>query len=259
MNLTPRYTVDLLVEKKKHFYPVTVGDLKLKFPGVTGFLQIINKPAIGIWQKKEALALVRKELERSILTDGELLMDQDWIDRVIAAGSARPDKIKDEAAELGTLVHKYIDQVIQGKLPTDLTPEMEPAVTAFIEWWKDSKIELVMGDTKVASLIHGYGGSLDALGRQNGEYVILDWKTSGAVYDEMALQISAYKFAFAETYGIECKKGFVVRFSKKLPITFQVREIVNMDESFKAFLAAKSLTGSMGVKHFYDRPRIEPR
>ncbi len=255
-HLTPKFSVELEVQKRKHFYKVILptvtpgADFTALYPGVTGFLQIINKPAIVIWAKKEALKLVRLELERSILTDGELILDQDWIDRVIAAGAARPDKIKDDAADLGTLVHKYIDQVIQGKLPTDLTPEMEPAVTAFIQWWKDSKIELVMGDTKVASLIHGYGGSLDALGRQDGEYVILDWKTSNGIYDEMALQVSAYQRALAETYGIECKKGFIVRFSKKLPIEFQVKEIANLDTSFQAFIAAKDLTHAMGVKHF---------
>jgi ATP-dependent exoDNAse (exonuclease V) beta subunit len=245
--LKPKFSVELIVEKRKHFYKAN-SDL---LPGVTGFLQIINKPGISIWSKREALASVERALMTHIREPKtEIILTEAWIKEILTEAQARPEKIKDDAADLGTLVHKYIDQVIQGKMPTDLTPEMEPAVTAFIEWWKNSKIELVMGDTKVASLIHGYGGSLDALGRQNGQYVILDWKTSNGIYDEYALQVSAYWQAFTETYGESCARGYIVRFGKKLPVTFEVREIANMEESFKAFLAAKNLTHSMGMKHF---------
>ncbi len=248
--LIPRFTVELEVKNKKHFYRVTTGGDTFVFPGTTGYLGIINKPALIPWAKKEALAIVKAELCKRLADDNETIIDAEWIDRVFVLGLARPDKIKDDAADLGTLVHQYIDQIIQGKMPPDLTPEMEPAITAFINWWKESNIELVMGDTKVASLIHNYGGSLDALGRQNGEYVILDWKTSNGVYDEYALQVSAYWKAFAETYGPTCARGYIVRFSKKLPIEFQVKEIADLETSFEAFLAAKNLTRAMGVKHF---------
>lgn len=248
--LKPNFPVELRVVGKKHFYLAGTDVDAALYPGVTGFLQIISKPALVPWAKKEALKLVRTALEKSLADPENIIIDQGWIDNVIAAGMAKPDKIKDDAADLGTLVHKYIDQIIQGKIPTDLTLEMEPAVTAFIDWWQKSKIEIVLGDTKVASLVHHYGGSLDALGRQDGAYIILDWKTSNGIYDEMALQVSAYAQAFRETYGVECTRGYIVRFSKKLPIEFEVREIANLEESFSAFLAAKNLTNRMAMDHF---------
>jgi len=248
--LTPRFTVELEVINRKHFYRVTTGGDTFVFPGVTGYLGIINKPALIPWAKREALSVVKSELRKGLSDDSQTIIDDAWLDKIFALGLKRPDQIKDDAADLGSLVHKYIDQIIQGKMPPDLTPEMEPAVTGFIEWWKNSQIELVMGDTKVASLIHSYGGSLDALGRQNGEYVILDWKTSNGVYDEYALQVAAYWQAFAETYGPACQRGYIVRFSKKLPVEFEVREVANLEESFRAFLHAKSLSRSMGIKHF---------
>lgn len=240
--LTPAYPVELLIEKRKHLYRVGEEPDQQIFPGVTGYLQVINKPALVPWAKREALELVREELKRSLSDPSAPVFSEEWIDQVIKAGLARPDKIKDDAADLGTLVHKYIDQVIQRKIPTDLTPEMEPAVTAFINWWQDSDIQVVMGDTKVASRIYKYGGSLDALGRQDGEYVILDWKTSNGIYDEYALQVAAYAQAFYETYGIRCAKGYIVRFSKKLPVTFGVAQIADLEKSFDGFLAAQNLT-----------------
>jgi hypothetical protein len=254
--LTPKFSVELLVADKRHHYRIWQRNeydervLTDVFPGVTGYLNVINKPALLPWAKKEALSLVRAALESSLSQANKIVIDKAWIDQVIAAGMKRPDKIKDEAANLGTLVHKYIDQIIRGKIPTELTPEMEPAVTAFLNWWEKSKIGIVMGDTKVASLVHRYGGSLDALGRQNGNYVILDWKTSNGIYAEYALQVAAYAHAFSETYGSTCSRGFIVRFSKKYPITFEVKEIADLGESFQAFLAAKNLTNRMMRDHY---------
>lgn len=249
--LKPNYPVELRIVGKKHFYLAGTDVDAVLLPGVTGFLQIISKPALVPWAKKEALASVRAAfMDRIKDTSRPLEFSEQWIDEIIGIAKKRPDKIKDDAADLGTLVHKYIDQIIQGKIPTDLTPGMEPAVTAFIDWWQKSKIEIVLGDTKVASLKHGYGGSLDALGRQDGKYVVLDWKTSGGIYDEYSLQAAAYIRAFEETFGQECSRGFVVRFSKKLPIEFEVKEIADVEKSFQAFLTAKKLTELMLQEHF---------
>lgn len=198
---------------------------------------------------------MRAVLVKSLLGPTVPTFTEEWIDAAIAKASKRPDEIKDEAADLGTLVHKYIDQIIQGRMPPDLTKEMEPAVEAFLNWWKGSKIDLVRGDTKVASLIYEYGGSLDALGKQDGNLVVLDWKTSNGIYDEYAYQVAAYAQAFRETYGFECKKGFVIRFSKKLPITFEAREIVSLETSLDGFLAAKVLKENLSKGQFHEPAR----
>ncbi|CAM5407445.1 hypothetical protein SMICM304S_08777 [Streptomyces microflavus] len=42
---------------------------------------------------------------------------------------------------------------------------------------------------------HLYAGSFDAIARIDGEVVVLDWKTSKAVYDSVALQLAAYRYA----------------------------------------------------------------
>lgn len=220
------------------------------FPGVTGYLGVINKPALIPWARNEALACVERALLLRLENEYGIELNGEIIREIIAEAKKRPDKIKDDAADLGTLVHKYIDQIIQGEMPPDLTPEMEPAVAAFIEWWQKSKIELVRGDTKVASIIHKYGGSLDALGRLDGEYVILDWKTGNGIYNEYALQVAAYANALWESYGIVCKRGFIIRFSKKLPITFDVAEITSLEKSFQIFLAAKNLKEGLDREQF---------
>ena len=47
----------------------------------------------------------------------------------------------------------------------------------------------------VASLRHGYGGTLDAIAVIDGETWLLDVKTGTGVYRETGLQLAAYGFA----------------------------------------------------------------
>lgn len=252
--LRPLYKVDLVVEGKAHLYDVIVGSESIRYPSVTGFLSVINKPALVPWAKKEALSLVESALIKRL--DGKrcakFILNKAWVDNVISDAKKRPDQLKDEAADLGTRAHAFIDLIIHGREPDAIPPEIDAPVRAFKDWWKSSGIELVMGDTKVASRIHGYGGSLDALGRRNGRFIILDWKTSSGIYAEYALQVAAYAQAFTETFGFPCKDAVIVRFGKKPPVEFEVKELADVKRSLDAFLAAKALKESLEKPHFID-------
>lgn len=252
--LRPHYDVNLIVEGKAHLYDVVAAGEAARYPSVTGFLGIISKPALVPWAKREALALVESALVKRL--DGkrcaQVILNQAWISNVLADAKKRPDQIKDDAAALGTRAHAFIDLIIHGREPEAIPPEIEAPVKAFKDWWKGSGIELVMGDTKVASRIHGYGGSLDALGRRNGRFIILDWKTSSGIYAEYALQVAAYAQAFTETYGLPCSDAVIVRFGKKLPIEFEVKELADVKRSLEAFLAAKTLKEALEKPQFID-------
>lgn len=252
--MSPRYRVELVVEGKSHLYDVYAEDGTTRYPGVTGFLGIINKPALVPWAKREALALVESALVKRL--DGkrcaQVVLNKSWIDNVITDAKKRPDQIKDAAADLGTRAHAFIDKIIHGCEPEAIPPEIEAPVMAFKDWWKRSGIELVLGDTKIASRTYGYGGSLDALGRRNGKYVILDWKTSTGIYAEYALQVAAYAQAFTETFGLPCQDAVIVRFGKKAPVEFEVKELADVKRSFEAFIAAKTLKELLEKPHFIE-------
>lgn len=254
-HLKYKYRVELSVENRSHFYDVFEGQNRThRFPGVTGFLSVISKPALVPWAKKEALSLVRESLLRRVAlnVDTEIKLTPEWIENLLKEASKRPDKIKDDASDLGTRAHAVIDDIIHEREIGIVAPDIAPAVDAFRTWWKASGIELVMGDTKVASLLHKYGGSLDALGRRNGQFIILDWKTSNGIYSEYALQVAAYAQAFFETYGIFCQEGIIVRFGKKLPIDFETKTVGDLERSFQAFLRAKELKEHMELGHFLE-------
>jgi hypothetical protein len=244
--LNPKYRVDLAIENKAHYYDVTLqGDERpsYRFPGVTGSLSVISKPAIGPWMRNEALDHVKQALLKRLngSPNVNVLMDEHWIECLMREAKKRPEKLKDDAADLGTQAHAFFDLIVHGSEPQSVPEAIQAPVAAFKEWWKNSGIELVLGDTKVASLIHGYGGSLDALGRRKDSYIILDWKTSNGIYPEYALQVAAYGQAFFETFGVYCQEGIIVRFGKKLPIDFDTKIVGDMEVAFQAFLNAKRL------------------
>ena len=155
-----------------------------------------------------------------------------------------PDEIKDEAASIGTMAHAYFEKFIRGEDPGEISDKIRPAVDAFNKWISEAKLSIVGGDTKVASIKHCYGGALDFLAIDNNEnWVLGDFKTSSGCWPEYCLQVAAYLNAFSETYGIECTRAIIVRFSKTEPVEFEVKELKDIKKSFEAFLAAKELQG----------------
>ncbi|MCG3204827.1 MAG: hypothetical protein KCHDKBKB_01544 [Elusimicrobia bacterium] len=250
--LLPKYRVDLIIQGKQHLYDVSSHDVAVRYPSVTGFLSVINKPALVPWAKKEALASVESALIKRL--DGKdiakIILNKPWIETILKEAKKRPDQIKDQAADLGTQAHAFIDLIIHGKEPESVPEAIEGPVQSFRDWWMKSGIELVMGDTKVASVEHGFGGSLDALGRRNGKLIILDWKTSSGIWTEYALQVAAYAQAFRETFGLPVEEAIIVRFGKKPPIDFEAKELFDLNLSFQAFLAAKSLKEALDKPHF---------
>lgn len=248
----PRYKVDLVVEGNAHRYDVFWEGGSARYPGVTGSLSIINKPALVPWAKKEALSSVETALVKRLegCDTAIIELNKDWIREILGEARKRPDTLKDQAADLGSRAHAFIDRIIRNEEPADVPPEIAAPVQAFHEWWKGSGIELVMGDTPVASREYGYGGSLDALGRKDGKFIVLDWKTSNAIYPEYALQVAAYAQALRETYEIECNEAIIVRFGKKRPVDFEKKELADLNLSFYAFLAAKTLKEAMEKPHF---------
>jgi hypothetical protein len=102
------------------------------------------------------------------------------------------------AALRGTQIHALGDQVSRG-LEVDAgehQAEVE-AYAAFLDRWG---VHVIATETPVANTTHGYAGTADAWatfdrGPLAGARVLLDIKTGRGVYDETALQLTAYRYA----------------------------------------------------------------
>lgn len=214
----PNYKVEQKVVGRGHQYHVTMPNGNVsKLSGCTGNLAIIAKPQLVNWAGNQAAEDIGFALA-ALAGNGaakKVTLTEEWIEKVLQDARKKPEKMKTDAADLGTRCHEYFEKFIRGQAPEKVEADILPAVDAFNAWFKQSGLTIVAGDTKVAALSLGVGGALDALAMDESEdFVLLDYKTSNGIYDEYALQVALYAQAFEETYGIPIKKAVIVRFCK---------------------------------------------
>ena len=255
---TPTRKVERVDNRGVRWYDVEgIGLL----PSVTTCLKIIDKsgPLVG-WAKNVTLEKVRAEL---LDYAAGPFPDRDdyrtWVDGVLVQAKARPDQVRDEAADFGTLAHVAIDTFLSGDKDNVIfmQPGIDTALTNFKEWQDQAGLEITMSEQVVYSEQHRYAGTFDAIAKRGSELLVLDWKTSNGTYPEMALQAAAYAKAYEEMYGDPVSEAWVVRISKDLPEegkpSFEVSRVADIDASFRTFLAAKDLWTGMKEKAWAEK------
>ena len=140
-------------------------------------------------------------------------------ERLVNQGKAAPKHLYDvvqAAADAGTMAHDMIEATILGSEyapPADAPPEIvqraSNAHAQFLEWREQTGIAIVATEKAYVSEALQFGGTVDAVGRDaKGRIVLLDWKTSNAVYSDMLIQLAAYALLLEEC-DPECKpQGF---------------------------------------------------
>lgn len=163
------------------------------FPGVTGVLGVIDKPALVAWAKRETAECAVRNwdlLEGMRRTGGDTLAVE-WLKQI-------PDYQRDSAASRGTRVHAAADAYGRGEA-IDLPAEEMPFLDAYRTALEREGMAIVASEFMVIGtgdeLGNRYGGTGDLLVTIDGETWLLDIKTSTGTYKETALQLAAYGFA----------------------------------------------------------------
>jgi hypothetical protein len=155
--------------------------------------------ALVPWAAKEvATAVVIHDREdvlhrlQEINTANESLR-HDLAEALIKDLKGSPYKKRDRAANIGTQVHEHIDKIVTG------TPVGAPAlpiaahIASFDAWLAVTNPEFEASELTVYSDKHEYAGTLDAIVEIDGEFYVVDYKTSAkGPYPEVALQLAAY-------------------------------------------------------------------
>ena len=129
-----------------------------------------------------------------------------WARREALAGND-PDLILLDTGSSGTCTHKLIEAHILGQSPQlgDFTQAQVDAgnrgLSSFVSWEKSNPLEYVHVEKVVISEKLKYGGTIDLVGSSGGKLILIDLKTSKAVYLEMIVQVAAYGKAFEEQEG----------------------------------------------------------
>lgn len=188
--------------KKEQRYPVEWDHL----PSVTEILGVIANPALMNWFRFSS-----------------------------------PEKIKaasDKALNIGKTVHEIIDKIELGKVEvkTEYPVEIKNCLDAYFLWKKENRLEVVKSEFKMCSESLGYKGTLDRLCKSGNDLILLDWKTSKAIYNEAFLQVAAYQKLYEVTEGQKISKCIILRLGKDKP-EFEVKIIEEIDrlEFFEIF------------------------
>lgn len=154
--------------------------------GVTTALGALAKPALIDWA-----ARITTEYAVNFWDE---LAELPVADRMKRIGEARWNTQK-EAAERGTRIHAFGDQLAHGK-EIDVSDALRGPVEAYARFLDEWGFEAEATEAPCCSTKHGYAGTLDSVGflGATGERVLMDIKTGKGVYDETALQLAAYRY-----------------------------------------------------------------
>ena len=218
--------VELDFNEKKHYYTVE-GEYA---PSVTTILDSIAKPALVPWAANEGakffISHAHEDMKIEDMAKG-------------IRGAYRTSS--GSALNIGMEVHKWCEEAIlwklgKGEAPQSLTrTESKNAINAFREWTKVNDVEWLTVEEKVYHRGHKFAGTVDATAVINGEYCVIDFKTSGAIYSAYHLQCAAYAKAIEDMRGKEVEKAYVLRFDKKTG-EFEAGSSVEIMDNFIAFL-----------------------
>jgi hypothetical protein len=203
-----------------------------RVPSVTTYLGILNKPALLKWAWQCGID------------------QQDYL------------KVRDFAAEVGTLVHDMVDCKIRGVEPDtkDYSPEhlaaAQPPMDKFNDWVKDKELEPILMEVPLVSIKYQYGGKPDFYGKVNGVLTLLDYKTGLDVYQEAFYQTAAYKMLLEENKGLmyledgdewvkhpifDVEEIKILRLGKSEDEGFHEVAVTNIEKNFQIFLRCRDI------------------
>ena len=240
-------SVDLALNEANHQYSVEGNYV----PAVTSILDstIAKQRFLMPWAVKMGAEWFESNCEP--FTQGERSV-KEMID-----GIKKAYKHKSSGAiALGKVVHEWCEQAILWKLgeaEPPAVPEDELAsnsINAFREWVKMNDVEWIAAEKRVYSRKHNYAGTAAAVARVNGEFSVIDFKTSNRIYDEYYLQIAAYGYCMEDIYGEKIEAGYILRFDKESG-RFEASKSTDMDIDFITFCGL--LVGYTGLTKLKNR------
>lgn len=170
--------------------PTTIKDARklALFPSVTTILDVLSKGDLNDWRDRQIT-------EAAFLTQPKAMeLPEAYHDRIMEAAFKKVD----DAADLGTRVHKAIEQHFQGQI-YDST--LKPYVDGVDRWIEKNQVKLVEQELRLCNTEHGFAGTTDAAIESKDGKGILDFKTRKTKpgkevkpYDTQIMQIAAYGF-----------------------------------------------------------------
>lgn len=159
-------------------------------PGVTTITKVLDAPALTSWKMDQ--------VARTAIDNAERLLE----DREAGKTEAAVQWLKTlptTAMDRGSRIHQTLEWVLRRAQNIPVDPRDTAAVEGARLWLNQHSVKPIEIEAYLVNRTLGYGGTCDLIAEIDGETWLLDWKTgksvawpSGAVYDDMRLQLAAY-------------------------------------------------------------------
>lgn len=178
-----------------------------RVPGVSSIRKVLDAPQLDEWK-------VRVQVEgtaRAALANPRLDHEPEgeYVARLvrIAQREYEHQRISDEAASIGTQVHKLIEHETRLMLgePTERPEVSEDAEFTFAgwrEWAEASDYQPIVAEARVYHQQLRYAGTIDVLAMVRGRLTLLDAKPSATIYPDRRLQLAGYAMAL-ESFSLD--------------------------------------------------------
>lgn len=210
--------VVLRFNEKSHRY--TISDSGEKFahcPSVTTILNVLNKPALMEWAVTSACNYVEDELRTLLDTDSFSL---EAVISVIGKARHAHTRLADTAADIGTDAHDWLARYwnsVRGLCPAPEMPAEGPVlqcVTAALDWIKEHDVKPILIEHPLYSRQYKITGTADFVGWVDGVMSIIDYKSTKAIWPEVALQMAPYASMYYEEFQVSTKNRIALRMDK---------------------------------------------
>lgn len=212
----------------RHYRHPATGDER---PSITNIIGVLDKPAIPRWAAK-MVAVNAWKMRHSLDEMGE--------DECVDVLKGSPWRKSGRAADRGTSVHDYLEARALGLDLPDLSGEAltyKAGADRFLELYRPEFVH-----TEFTVFGPGYAGTGDFMAHIGDRLVIGDYKTSKALYPEIALQLAALRFADEVVVDGKVETMPTVDGCVGVLITpdgCQVHEVDAGEDAFRAFLACR--------------------
>ena len=238
-------TVDLLFDRRLHSYKIEDEIV----PSATKVLDVISKPALVPWALKVGVGWLENNIfhdEESSSQKTNVYKSQMGLDAIIKGIKSAYRKKSHSALNIGSVTHDWVEDAINWKLNGGEIPKLPTqeealnSIDAFKSWVGENNVEWISSEEKLYNRKYKYAGTVDARANINGEYCVIDWKTSKAVYPEYHLQVAAYAKAAEDMYEDKVDATYILRCDKATG-RFEAVRSTEIEENFRAFVAALTL------------------
>ena len=225
-------SVELKFNPDKHVYTVD-GVVVQSATGITG---VINKPALMYWAVNQAIEFLQNSLKAG------QSYDEIQLQRILDGAKSAHRLRKEEAGDIGTLVHQAVENYIKTGVETNIVhPKAKECYGNFMNWVKEYGVKFISSERKVYSKEYRYAGTADFECIIGGKTFVGDIKTSTGIYNEYWFQVSGYQQALEEETKRLYDGQVIVRVGKDGSFEVQYRYNNDYLENVKAFNGAHAL------------------